>query len=371
MKKVLLIFAATTCLFTANAQQRTVLYQEFTGENCGPCAAYNPALEALMAANPTKIIHLTNMEPVPSTGFFYMSQQTINDACMGYYGPTWTSFGGSEYTPFGFMDGFLPDSSTPGGIPCGNCGNIHSFVQTDIDKEYAVASPMTITAYHYFSAAHDSVYGKVVIKGVSPIGGAQLKMRVAYVKTMNFATAPGSNGESHFENVVRAMFPNQSGQPVATSWATGTTNSYTYAGKIAGTEGTMAGVTIVDSNFVIWIQNDSTAGTNKYVLNAAKSVYSPSFHALDVNAVTEPVRMNIYPNPAKGLTNVSFSLQESSDVHVKLIDELGRTVSNISKTMSAGAQTIEVPTSQLPAGLYMVQLRVNSDIVTQKLEVIK
>ena len=36
-----------TCAMAANAQQRIVLYEEFTGENRGPCASANPPLEAI------------------------------------------------------------------------------------------------------------------------------------------------------------------------------------------------------------------------------------------------------------------------------------------------------------------------------------
>jgi type IX secretion system substrate protein len=366
MKKIVLTFAAATSLLNAGAQvQRTVLYQEFTGENCGPCAAYNPGLESLMSTNKGKIIHVTNMEPIPSTGVFYQSQMALNDACFHYYDTYWTALM-EEFTPSGMLDGRMPDSVV-GGVP----GNVGNFVQNDITYEYPKSSPIYINASHYFTAAHDSVYGKVEIKAASNLGGKQLKLRVAFVKTMNFATPPGDNGESHFENVARAMFPSQSGQLIATAWTPGTMNTYTYAGKITGLDGTLTGITVVDSNLVVWVQNDSTAsGFN--VLQAAYSIYSPKFASLGVNSVGAPTfNLDVYPNPAKESATLSFSLTQASEVQVKVIDQLGRTYTTITQKLTEGGQKIELPTNELPGGVYMVQMQVNDVMVTQRLAVIK
>lgn len=378
MKKLILIFVAiASCTMAANAQQRTILYEEFTGENCNPCAAANPGLEALMAANPGKILHVTFMEPVPTTGFFYKSTLPLDSARFGctagsgYYAPVWSSWG-SCFTPSGFMDGHLPDSTTPASIPCGNCGNVASFVQADIDKEYTVPSPLKISAIHYFNAARDSVFGIVTVTEVTPITVTQLKLRAAFVRTMDFATAPGTNGETHFENVARNMFPSELGQSIASTWTAGTTHTYTYSGKCAGLDA-LTGVTTADSSFIVWVQNDTAGGavdTRFNVLQAAKSVYRPG--ALNIGTVIDHTySLNVYPNPAREVATLSFSLLQTSDVQVKVIDDLGRTLNTISKTLGAGEQKIDLSTTELPSGLYTIRMDVNSDMVTQRLSVIK
>ena len=58
MKKSILSFALMS-VFTVSAQTpRLSLFEEFTGENCPPCAATNPALNALLAqpTNTTKVV---------------------------------------------------------------------------------------------------------------------------------------------------------------------------------------------------------------------------------------------------------------------------------------------------------------------------
>ena len=47
---------------------RLVLLEEFTGETCGPCAAYNPGMNAILDANAATVISLKYQNNIPSTG---------------------------------------------------------------------------------------------------------------------------------------------------------------------------------------------------------------------------------------------------------------------------------------------------------------
>lgn len=59
MKKTttLLSFLALTTVGFAQSP-RMSLYEEFTGENCGPCAGTNPGLDVKLAANLNNTIPL-------------------------------------------------------------------------------------------------------------------------------------------------------------------------------------------------------------------------------------------------------------------------------------------------------------------------
>src|SRR5690606_1529662 len=73
--------------FAASGQTtRIALFEEFTGENCGPCAATNPALDALVQANSTKIIMLKHQVPIPSAGPIYNEWPTDANTRRAYYG---------------------------------------------------------------------------------------------------------------------------------------------------------------------------------------------------------------------------------------------------------------------------------------------
>src|SRR5690606_40926098 len=45
-------------------------------------------------------------------------------------------------------------------------------------------------------------------------------------------TAPGTNGETHFQNVVRQMYPNAEGQAIDETWTAGQTRTYTITGAV-------------------------------------------------------------------------------------------------------------------------------------------
>ncbi len=55
MKKQLLILSFATLSVIGSAQTtRMSLYEEFTGENCGPCASTNPGLKIVLDNNASK-----------------------------------------------------------------------------------------------------------------------------------------------------------------------------------------------------------------------------------------------------------------------------------------------------------------------------
>src|SRR4051812_7788085 len=103
MKKVLLAAAAITTLsMSASAQTRMTLHEEFTGENCPPCASTNPGFWALCdgSGNPSKLIHISYMVPIPSSGFYCNRTRDIYNRVDRYYG--------INFAPDGRYDGHIP-----------------------------------------------------------------------------------------------------------------------------------------------------------------------------------------------------------------------------------------------------------------------
>ena len=65
-----------------------------------------------------------------------------------------------------------------------------------------------------------------------------------------------------------------------------------------------------------------------------------------------------YPNPFNPITNLSFSLPETSSVSVDLFNPAGRKIKSIEKgTMMGGVHTIPLDASNLAAGLYFYRVR--------------
>lgn len=80
-----------------------------------------------------------------------------------------------------------------------------------------------------------------------------------------------------------------------------------------------------------------------------------------------------YPNPVSDFTNVSFDLDESSDVRLAIYDEMGKLVQLISKSgLAAGHQVLGWNTSNLRGqavenGIYFYKLTFNDKSASGKL----
>lgn len=88
----------------------------------------------------------------------------------------------------------------------------------------------------------------------------------------------------------------------------------------------------------------------------------------------EVVNANLaaYPNPANNNTNVNFALATAGDVQMNIINMLGENVyTNDFGTLAAGNYNEVVNLSNMPNGLYLVNLNVNGKVSTLRLTVSK
>jgi hypothetical protein len=80
----------------------------------------------------------------------------------------------------------------------------------------------------------------------------------------------------------------------------------------------------------------------------------------------------IYPNPTNDKSTISFYLTESSLVNMDVYNTMGSIVySSPAKTMNVGNQQLIVDATELPNGIYFVNLTIGNQIVTKKISVLK
>ncbi len=90
-------------------------------------------------------------------------------------------------------------------------------------------------------------------------------------------------------------------------------------------------------------------------------------NTLGVNELKNEVALSVYPNPAKDQVNVSFALNNGSDVKIEVIDITGKVVSTVNNTnLTAGTQNISINTSDLAAGSYTVIVKHNGGMSSSK-----
>lgn len=200
-----LMLAALLMAFqtTFGQSQRLVLAEECTSSTCGPCAAQNPAFDALLQANPTKITAIKYHMNWPSPGNDPMYQQNTvdNNARKSYYSVS--------YVPYVRVDGnYL--SGAPSQV-----------TQTTINNAYAVVSPFEISINQSLSAGQDTIFVTMLIKATQAVSGTLVAHMAVIEKHIHFNTAPGTNGEKDFYNVMKKMLPTASGTILPTSFTSG------------------------------------------------------------------------------------------------------------------------------------------------------
>jgi hypothetical protein len=89
-----------------------------------------------------------------------------------------------------------------------------------------------------------------------------------------------------------------------------------------------------------------------------------------VNEVTDGVNVNVYPNPSNGKFEVAVTLDEKSDVIIKITDVLGKVINSVNVNQVTEAN-VPVDLSQVSAGVYFVQVINGNSITTKKISINK
>jgi hypothetical protein len=86
-----------------------------------------------------------------------------------------------------------------------------------------------------------------------------------------------------------------------------------------------------------------------------------------------PPFFSLYPNPCQGAVNISFSLSESSDVTLRIIDATGQQVGNDHSwnKLDSGKHQVSIDLSGLSSGIYYCRMETGKSFQTKKLVIIR
>src|SRR5690554_5926947 len=227
MKKLLLSMAVLGIIGTANAQ-KLALIEEFSGENCGPCASQNPGFMALIEApgNQAKVLLLKYQSPIPSAGPIYLTNTTFTDARMNYYQV--------GFAPYARINGdHEVGENNPPAIQNDQVEMVYYAQQSDIDNAAAESTNFTMSISDPVYENNGQMFtATITVTATAATTESNTKLRVALAEELQYSTPPGNNGETHFQNVVRQMYPNADGQAIDVSWTAGQTRTYTITGAV-------------------------------------------------------------------------------------------------------------------------------------------
>ena len=345
MKKILLFSTFLLLLTAASFAQttRTQLYEEFTGENCGPCAASNPTLNTLLASNTPGMISLKYESPIPSSAganSIYGHNTTDVDNRITYYTV--------PFAPYGRQDGFqIPDPNNQSN------GHVAFLTQSVITSRASATSPFSLAITHVFNTAFDSVTVTAVITAAQAYTAVgTLKFRLALTEKAIHLIAPtGSNGEKDFFNTMRRMIPDYSGTTIASTWVNAATQTLTFKIAIPNYIYDFSQI-----EFVGFIQDDGNLGTGNYniqqaALSAQIAVPSTLKDGGIANNTVAPTNLcSTSVTPTFTFTNNSTSPITSAVISYT-INGGAPVTQNYTGPLAAGASaTITFPTATLSPG---------------------
>lgn len=189
----LIILLLALPIFLSAQSNRMVLAEGFTSTTCGPCASLNPAFDALLHANTDKITSIKYHMSWPSPGNdpMYLHNTVDNNARRTYYNVN-----------------AVPHVVIGGNVQSGSPSTVN---QAKIDSWASVPSPFDIVMQHRISDNMDSVHIVMLIKANEAVSGNLVAHIAVIEKAIHFTSAPGTNGEKDFYNVMKALLPTRSG----------------------------------------------------------------------------------------------------------------------------------------------------------------
>lgn len=89
---------------------------------------------------------------------------------------------------------------------------------------------------------------------------------------------------------------------------------------------------------------------------------------IESSAISE---LNVFPNPAQTETNVQFNVNYASNVTIEVVNMLGQKVFANNLGTVNGYQTINISTTDLEGGTYLVNINVGGDVISERLTVVR
>ena len=171
-----------------------------------------------------------------------------------------------------------------------------------------------------------------------------------------------------YNHVARAIAPSFGGTNIAFPATINTGETYTINASFTlpttwdETKMHIVGMLVNAAGF---IDNAGKATLSEAVANGFVSGTSIAAGIADQNQVD--ANLTVYPNPADEFTSIKVQLKNEQNVTLKLIDMNGRTVASRNYGQMNGASEIQLNTSHFEAGIYLIQLTLDNNIVSRRL----
>ena len=306
MKKISIVIASLLMLVSlgVNAQnERVLLFECFTNTSCGPCAQYNPGLDALINNNAGRVVAIKyHMNWPGANDPMYLHNPADNNNRKGVYNV--------NSVPHTVVDGIRFS---------GNPGNLN---QSMVNNWLPITSPYEMRLGYEIQGNTVTVH--VMGRAMADLTGSHNLYVGVIEKEIHYSSAPGSNGERDFYSVMKKLPPTASGTVIG-SVSEGDYFAYTFSWEMAN----VYDVNQIDA--IAWIQNTSSKevvqacksseSMEPYYANEAALTGMTNLKGMNCSGVAEPV-VTMVNNGSQPLTSAVLEVLVNDKV-VKTIDWSG------------------------------------------------
>jgi hypothetical protein len=348
-----------TVVVVDSLQPKRVMIEEFTQASCDPCAAAHINVDTVYGNNLSRAVMLRYHVNFPG-------RDMMNEV-------TQTPFVGTRLSYYGVSG--VPDAQVDGKYvyPGATSGGLSTAV---ISAAASAGSPFKITVTPSYDTGTKTYSFSAAIKCYGPMAAGLKAYACLIVDTLTYALNQSTESipQTVFPQVAENMFPSASGTTL-TAFTTGSTQTITGNWVKNHPWGNSFSTWNYDSTktgkIIVWVENDA----QKYVYQAAYGNVPTAGggHGVGVNAVTgNNGSIDVYPNPASQVANVSLNLNTAATVKMEVYNILGKMVSSIpAEHRNSGASSSAIDLSNLASGEYFVKVTIDGETLTKTLSVTK
>lgn len=329
---------------------RMPLHEVFTSSTCGPCYYGNKNTdETIFPQYPGQFTVIKYQMSWPGTG-----------------DPYCTTEGNTRRALYNVSA--IPNMQVDGGWN----GNANSYTTALFDEFKAKPSFIKIEATHVINFKKVTV--DVKITPLADYNNANLKVFVAILEKSTVNNVK-TNGETEFFHVLKKFLPDANGTALGAVTKNNVKTFSTMTWNVPGNyrlpaDGQTSNIiklttensieNLQNCEVVVFVQDLNT----KEVYQSANSVGT----VLSVDDVySTDGAISVYPNPAVGTANLSFSLNSTVGVKVNIYNVMGQVVKTIDASqLVSGMNNLSFSTEEFSSGIYTVKIEGNGFTATEK-----
>ncbi len=222
--------------------------------------------------------------------------------------------------------------------------------QYEIDSAWAIPSIFQIGLAN--SIVGNNILINVSVTALTSIPENVLRLRTIVVEdAILYTTAPGTNGETDFYQVMRKMLPDADGELLGPMTANQTLNfsySWPYSTPVDPMELRTLAVIQNENNFSIY-QSKMT-----------------STIAQGMNEEMSAIQLELFPNPIADKLTISAVFAQAGTAQVSILNAISQEIIQLSKESVNGSYTRTLDLSELAAGIYYFRMEVDGKVMMKK-----